>query len=123
VLIDSGSSHNFIDTKIATKLNIFNYPTSEFQVSILGNRTASCDGKCHKVEVSIDDYKSNYPMYDMPIGGVDVVLGGQWLSMLCTIGLNLQEQFIIFYENGEKYKLQRINYPPPQIVSSNRMEK
>jgi hypothetical protein len=50
-------------------------------------------------------------------------IGAQWLSTLGTIGLNLQEQFIRFYENGEKYKLQGINCPPPQIVSSNRMEK
>ena len=62
-------------------------------------------------------------MYVMPIGGVYIVLGAHWLATLGTIGLNLQEQFIRFYENGKKYKLQGINYPPPQIVSSNRMEK
>ena len=33
------------------------------------------------------------------------------------------KQFIRFYENERKYKLQGINSPPPQIVSSNRMEK
>ena len=49
VLIYSGSSHNFIDTNIARQLNIFIHPTSEFQVSIPGNRTMSCDGKFHKV--------------------------------------------------------------------------
>jgi hypothetical protein len=47
----------------------------------------------------------------------------QWLATLGTIGLNLQEKFIRFYENGEKYKLHGINCPPPQIVSSNKMEK
>jgi hypothetical protein len=39
VLIDSGSSHNFIDTKIMRQLNIFIHPTSEFQVTIPRNRT------------------------------------------------------------------------------------
>jgi hypothetical protein len=62
-------------------------------------------------------------MYVMLIGVVYNVLGAQWLSILCTVGLNLQEKFIRFYENGEKYKFQGINYPPPQIVSSNKMEK
>lgn len=55
ILIDSGSSHNFIDTRIDKQLNIFIYPTSKFQVSILGNKTTSCDGKCHKVELSISN--------------------------------------------------------------------
>ena len=67
VLIDSGNSHNFIDTNIARQLNIFIHPTFEFQVSILGNKTTSCDGKCHKVELSMNDYKLKSPMYAMPI--------------------------------------------------------
>lgn len=45
------------------------------------------------------------------------------VSPLGTIGLNLRKQFIRFYENGRKYKLQSVNSPPPQIVSSNVMEK
>jgi hypothetical protein len=71
----------------------------------------------------MNDYKLKSPMYVMPIGGVDIVLWAQWLSMLGTVGLSLQEQFIIFYENEEKYKSHGINCPSPQIVSSNRMEK
>ena len=56
VLIDSGNSHNFIDTRIERKLNMFVYPTSNFQVAIPGNKTTSCNGKCHKVQLSINDY-------------------------------------------------------------------
>ena len=62
-------------------------------------------------------------MYAMEIIGVDIVLGAQWLEALGTLQLNLQEQFIIFYENRRKYKFYGINFPPPQIVSSNKMEK
>jgi hypothetical protein len=62
-------------------------------------------------------------MYSMPIEGVNIVLGAQWLAMLGTVVLNLHGQFIMFYQNGEKYKLGGINCPPLQIVSSNRMEK
>ena len=63
-----------------------------------------------------------FPMYAMESRGVDIVLGAQWLETLGTIGLNLREQFIRFYENGRKYKLYNINFLPPQIVSSNKME-
>lgn len=62
-------------------------------------------------------------MYAMPIGGVDIILEAQWLTSLGTIGLNLQEQFIRFFEKGIKYKFHRISAPLPQIISSNRMEK
>jgi len=54
MLIDSGSSYNFIDTRIVKKLNIFIYPTSKFQVSFMGNKITSVDEKCHKVELNIN---------------------------------------------------------------------
>jgi hypothetical protein len=61
----------------------------------------------------MNELKLKYPMYAMPIKGVYIVLGGQWLAMLGTVVLNLQDNFIRFYENGEKYKLQGINFRPP----------
>ena len=63
-----------------------------------------------------------FPLYAMEIRGVDIALGAQCLETLGTVKLNLREQFIKFYENGRKYKLYKINFPSPQIVSSNKME-
>ena len=123
MLVNSGSTHHFIYSRVPKKLNIFIHPTSRFQVSIPGNKTTPCDGKFHKVELAIKDYKIRSPMYVIEMRGVDIVLGAQWLETLGTIGLNLREQFIRFYENGRKYKLYSINFPPPQIVSPNKMEK
>ena len=125
VLVDSGSTHNFIDYRIEKQLNKLIYPSANFQVSIPGNKTTPCDGKCHKVELAIKDYKLRLPMYAMAmaIRGVCIVLGAPWLETLGTVGLNLREQFLRFYENERKYKVYSINCPPPQIVSSNKMEK
>jgi len=55
LLIDSDNSHNFID-RIKKKLNIFVYPSSNFQVAIVGEKNTSCDGKFHKVELTIKYY-------------------------------------------------------------------
>ena len=65
VLVDSGSTHNFIDSRVAKQLNICIYPTTNFQVSILGNKTTPCDNKFHQVEIPIKDYKIISPMYAM----------------------------------------------------------
>jgi imidazoleglycerol phosphate synthase glutamine amidotransferase subunit HisH len=62
-------------------------------------------------------------MYAMVIGGVDIVLGAQWLASIGTIRLNLQNKFLRFYENGKKKKFHGINNLPTQIVSSNKMKK
>ena len=81
VLIDSGSTHNFIDSRVEKQLKIFIYPTTSFQVSIPRNKTTVCGGKFHKVELDIKDYKIRLTMYAMAIRGLDIVLGAQWLTL------------------------------------------
>ena len=46
VLIDSGSTHNFIDCKIAKELNCFLYLAPERQVMVASGGTINCSGKC-----------------------------------------------------------------------------
>ena len=123
VLVDSGSTQHFIDSRVEKQLNISIYPTTSFQETRPRNKTTPCDGKCHKVELAIKYYNLRSPMYVMEIRGVGIVLGAKWLEMMGTGRLNLREQFIRFYENGRKYKLYSINFPPPKIVSSNKMER
>jgi hypothetical protein len=67
---------------------MFVIPLSTFKLQFQ-EKTTLCIGKCHKVKLSINDYQLQSPMYAMEIGGVDVVLGAQWLSMVGTVGLNL----------------------------------
>ena len=91
ILIDSGSLHNFIDTIIENKLNMFVYLASKFQVAIVRNKITSYNGKCHKLKLSINDYQLNSPLYPKYIIGMDVVLVSQWLEMIGMLGLNLQK--------------------------------
>jgi hypothetical protein len=53
----------------------------------------------------MSDYKLKSPMYAMPIRGLDIVLGARWLATIGTIGLNLQEKFIRFYQKWGKVEI------------------
>ena len=90
-MIDSGSTHNFIHFKVAKELNCFLYPTPEFQVMVANGRTINCSGKFHNIKLAIGKYVLNSPMLSIPMGGVVVVLGVQWLQSLWTIAFNFQE--------------------------------
>ena len=90
VLIDSGSTHNFIHCKIAKELNYFLYPAPECQVMVASGGTINYSGKCHKIKLSMGEYLLNSPMLSIPMGGVDVVLGVQWLQSLGTITFNFK---------------------------------
>jgi hypothetical protein len=45
-------------------------------------------GKCDKVKLQIQDFKLELELYTVPLGGVDVVLGVQWLQTLGTYSVN-----------------------------------
>jgi hypothetical protein len=101
VLIDSSSTHNFIHYKLAKSLNCFVYPTSEFQVIIVDGGTINCSGKCNKINLTMGEYVMNSPMIVIPMGGVDAILGIQWLQLLGTMAFNFQEHFMKFSLEGK----------------------
>eukprot|EP00253_Pinus_taeda_P003916 PITA_03916 len=82
VLIDSGSTHNFIHCKIAKELNFFIYLAPECQLMAANGGTINCSGKCHNIKLSMGEYVLNSPMLSIPMGGVDVVQEVQWLQYL-----------------------------------------
>ena len=84
VLIDLGSTHNFIHFTVAKELNCFLYLAPECQVMVANRGTINCSWKCHNVNLTIEEYVLNNPMLSIPMGGVDVVLGVQWLQSLGT---------------------------------------
>jgi hypothetical protein len=102
VLIDSGSTHNFIHYKLAKDLNCFVYPVPEFQVMIADGGTINCSGKCNKINLTMGEYVMNSPMIAIPMGGADVVLGIQWLQSLGTMAFNFQELFMKFHWKEKK---------------------
>jgi hypothetical protein len=123
VLIDTGSTHNFLDIKIARKLKLFVYPVPDMKVMVADDKKIGNVGKCHKVKLQIQDFNLESELYTVPLGGVDVVLGVQWLQTLGTYSVNHQEHFIQFKWQGKSYKLDGFQPPQTQVVSSQQMEK
>ena len=123
VLIDSGSTHNFIHCKATKELNCFLYPTSECQVMVANGGTINYSGKCHNIKLSMGEYVLTSPMLSIPMGGVDVVLGVQWLQSLGTIAFNFQELFMKIYMEGKEVELRGIAGKPRKIINSNSMTK
>ena len=80
MLIDSGSTHNFIQCKLVKVLNFFVYIAPEFQVMIVDGGTINCSGKIHNINLAMGEYVLNSPMIFIPTDGVDVGLGFQWLQ-------------------------------------------
>jgi hypothetical protein len=123
VLIDSGSTHNFIHYKLAKALNCFVYPALEFQVMIIDGGTINFSRKCNKINLTMGEYVMNSPIIAIPMGGVDVVQGIQWLQSLGTMDFNFQELFMKFSLEGKEIELRGITGKPGKVISSNGLKK
>jgi hypothetical protein len=123
VLIDSGSTHNFIHYNLAKYLNWFVYPVPEFQVMITDGRTINCSGKFNKINLTMGEYVMNSPMIAIPMGGAHVVLGIQWLQSLGTMDFNFQELFMKCSLEEKEIELRGITGKPGKVISSNDMTK
>ena len=73
VLIDSGSTYNFIHCKVAKELNCFLYLAPECQVMVANGGTINCSGKCHNIKLSMGEYVLTSPMLSIPIDRKSVV--------------------------------------------------
>ena len=80
VLLDTGSTHNFLDSTMAKKLNIFTFPMPNMKVMVADGKKIEKVGKCHKVKLQIQNFNLESPFYTMPLQGVDVVSGIQLIQ-------------------------------------------
>ena len=90
MLIDSSSTYNFIHCKLSKVLNCVIYLAPIFQVIIVHGGTINCSQKFHNINLTMGGYVLNSPMIVIPMGGVDVVLGVQWLQSLGMVTFNFQ---------------------------------
>ena len=123
VLVDTGSTHNFLDIRVSRKLKLFVQPVPNMKVMVINAKKIEKVEKCHKVKIQIQDFKLESELYTLPLSGVDIVLGVQWLQTLRTYSANHQKHFIKFKWQGKNYKLHGFQPPDTQVVSSQQMEK
>ena len=88
VLIDSGSTHNFINTKLANMLQLPIKPMETFTVRVANGERLTCQGKFEQVQLFIQDISFSLTVYSLSISELDIVLGVQWLELLGSVVCN-----------------------------------
>ncbi|KAF2292988.1 hypothetical protein GH714_034621 [Hevea brasiliensis] len=111
-LIDSGSTHNFINERIAGILKLPVEPTSPFNVKVANGDPLQCNGKFRNTPALLQGIPFTITFYSLPIIGLDVVLGVQWLRKLGTVQCNWDKLTMDFLWKGEQHHLQGIKGQP-----------
>jgi hypothetical protein len=85
VLIDSGSTHNFLDENFAAVLGVKPKGQEAIKVKIANGQEVHSPSKCRELALKMQGTEFLVELYILPLAGCDVVLGIHWLRMLGPI--------------------------------------
>ncbi|KAJ0038326.1 hypothetical protein Pint_22247 [Pistacia integerrima] len=109
VLIDSGSTYNFISEKIANLLQLPVVPTEPFDVTVANGSPLKCKRRFDHVQILLQGIPFSLNFYSLPLIGLDLVLCVQWLEQLGTVVCNWKKITMEFQWQNQFQKLQGIN--------------
>ena len=105
VLVDSGSTHNFIHKKVIEGTHCYVHPMSNFQIMIANGGPIKCGGGCENVKLQLGEYHLKTHMFVIDTGGCDIVLGVEWLCTLGTVTMDFKELYLTFTQNYHTHTL------------------
>lgn len=122
VLIDSGSTHNFMDKKVAELLGCRLLPTGKTRVSVADGSMVEIFGKIEKFKWQFQGNHFQADFMVKALGCHDIVLGVQWLRELGPITWDFQELTMQFRGGSGKIMLHGIQNGSVREVKSKRLE-
>jgi hypothetical protein len=75
ILVDSGSTHNFIHRRIAQETHCYIHAVNNFQIMIANGGSMKCGRHCENARLQIGDYHLKSHIFVIDMGGCDIVLG------------------------------------------------
>ncbi|KAM2104973.1 hypothetical protein ACFX1R_015519 [Malus domestica] len=122
-LVDSGSSHNFIDIALVKQLKGHLDTTHPFTVKIADGGSLTSTGCLANVSIRIQNYVDVLDFFALPLGGCDIVLGVQWLRTLGPVLWDFERMVMQFVVGNTTFSISSPHSQEPQSISSLQMDK
>ena len=106
VLIDSGSTHNFLSTNLAKKLNCPLQAVKSVKVTVANGADLHCTAWCPEFTWKMQGRDFCADVYLLPLDNYDLILGTQWLATLGDIMWNFTKLQMSFMLQGQLCQLQ-----------------
>ncbi|XP_026383573.1 uncharacterized protein LOC113279076 [Papaver somniferum] len=108
ILVDSGSTHSFIDPKIAKLSGCFIEQTASFQVAVADGNKLVSSSKCPNFQWEMQGNKFQFDMKVLALGGCHMVLGVDWMKGINPLQFDFKKLTISFHGNGKNMVLHGI---------------
>lgn len=106
ILVDSGSTLNFIKGNVARRLHLPFTPVAPFNVRTGGGDSLRCIHKCEAVSFSVQGVTLVAHFFVLEISRMDMVLGVQWLAQLGNVVSNYSRLTMSFFHHEQQVTLQ-----------------
>ena len=105
ILIDSGSTHNFLDLNMAKKLGCKMEKIGPLRVDVTNGSSLACVSVSKVFSWTLQGSKFTTDVLILPLGSCDMVLGIQWLETLGEIKWDFKQLRMEFEIEGKKHVL------------------
>ncbi|XP_061369249.1 uncharacterized protein LOC133312113 [Gastrolobium bilobum] len=112
VLVDSGSSHNFINRELATTLGIPMSHSKGKKVFMGNGEFLFCDKKCNMIQLTIQNHPFVIDFWVLDLQDLNAILGMTWLESLGGVTYDYMHQSMEFIKDGQLVKLQGVLEQP-----------
>ncbi|KAH9699109.1 hypothetical protein KPL71_024219 [Citrus sinensis] len=123
ILIDSGSTHNFLDVSVAKWTGCEVQQDKPLMMAVANGSKIASAATCKQLVWSMQGREFRADMRLIPLGGCDMVLGIQWLSQLGPILWDFKNLWMEFKWEGRRMVLRGSTAGPLKLVSAIHMQK
>ena len=98
ILVDSGSSHSFINSSVAAHLPGVSQLASSVSVQVADGTSLLCSQELKEAEWSVQGYTFHSNLKVLPLGSYDMIVGIDWLEAFSPMKVHwLQKWMLIPY--------------------------
>ncbi|XP_035543565.1 uncharacterized protein LOC118347658 [Juglans regia] len=123
ILVDSRSSHNFVESTLITRLKLPIDASSNLNVRVANGQSLRSGGVCKEVRLKVQGMVFQPSLHLLNPAGCDIVLGIQWLVTLDTITWNFSKLLMGFTYGGKSVELKGLKLNPSVIEDGHKLLK
>jgi hypothetical protein len=123
VLVDGGSTLNFIQTQVARTMGLTHSPSPSLKVIVGNGNELISNQVCKGVHIEIQGHNFEVDLYTINLSGPDVVLGTPWLKTLGPVLMDYQSLTMKFNQGQQQVELRGETSPTLTSISYHQLRR
>jgi hypothetical protein len=100
ILIDSGSSHSFLSSQVASQLTSISSLTTPLSVKVANGQVLDCSAQIMQAKWSVEDFLFTTDLKVIALAAYDMILGMDWLEMHNSMKVHWQQKWLFVPYHG-----------------------